>query len=78
MTSTNSIKIPNVQCNQYLIDGKVTKWTGPSSDVFSNIYLSKNKNIFNWINLSNINYPNIIIIILIIILYSPMQILKLL
>ena len=42
MNSLNDLKIPNVQCTQYLIDGKITKWTGPSTEVLSNIYLSKN------------------------------------
>ena len=43
MNSLNKLKIPNVQCTKYLIDGKINNWTGPSTDVFSNIYLSKNK-----------------------------------
>jgi glyceraldehyde-3-phosphate dehydrogenase (NADP+) len=43
MNSLNDVNVPNVQCTQYLIDGEITNWTGPSADVFSNIYLSKNK-----------------------------------
>ena len=41
MNSLNDVNVPNVQCKQYLIDGEITNWTGPSADVFSNIYLSK-------------------------------------
>jgi hypothetical protein len=43
MNSLDELKVPNVQCTQYLIDGKITNWSGPSAEVFSNIYLSKNK-----------------------------------
>ena len=43
MNSLNDVNVPNVQCTQYLIDGEITNWTGPSAEVFSNIYLSKNK-----------------------------------
>ena len=43
MNSFDELKVPYVQCTQYLIDGKITNWTGPSAEVFSNIYLSKNK-----------------------------------
>ena len=41
MNLLDKVKVPNVQCSQYLIDGKITDWTGPSADVFSNIYLTK-------------------------------------
>ena len=40
MKVTEKIKVPNVQCNQYLVDGKITTWNGPSADVYSNIFLS--------------------------------------
>ena len=44
MKVTEKIKVPNIQCNQYLIDGKITTWNGPSADVYSNIFLSKGAN----------------------------------
>ena len=44
MKVTKKIKIPNIQCNQYLVDGKITTWNGPSADVYSNIFLSKGAN----------------------------------
>ena len=44
MKVTEKIKVPNVKCNQYLVNGKITTWNGPSADVYSNIFLSKDAN----------------------------------
>ena len=44
MKLTEKIKVPNIKCNQYLVDGKITTWNGPSADVYSNIFLSKGAN----------------------------------
>ena len=34
MKLTEKIKVPNIKCNQYLVDGKITTWNGPSADVY--------------------------------------------